>query len=321
MNSRKTIKRKINKIEPFREFWIDCYSTGIFSVIQTNFDVEKSFFYNNNYTYEFTKNVRTGMGRVYINMQLEDIINKFLVNKEIHDFTVDEDIVENLKFYIDSEKIIFLGIDMYYGVPDTSQWHKHHVNHTVLVEGYDDEKECVYILESGEKEYKSYEVSYTDITIAAKEFICYVRDTEIFEINQNEEVFMYDCSDIKNNAIEIVKSIDDILSHMNEIWHINPDKLLSMKDEIEAHLKAIRNRQGVNVKLFASLYGEMSAQDYIERFLELEKEYNLLRDTIIHLCVNNEYYENEEKVKNTFAKLLSEEKKIWQEYCRKGILD
>lgn len=314
-NVKKTIK-KYNKIEPFNDFWIDCYSTAIFSILQSNHNIDKRYFYNNNYKYEFTKNVRTGMGRVYITMQLEELISKLLINKEIHDFTKDDDIIENLKYFIDKEKVIFLGIDMYYGVPDTSQWHKHHIHHNILVEGYDDEKECVYILETGEQGYKEYEMSYCDISLAAQEFTCFTRDTEIFEINSKEETYMYDNKELKSNALEIVQSIDCILEHISEIWHIHEEKVLSMKDEIEAHLRAIRNRQGVNANLFKVLYGEVKANYYIEEFSFLENEYDKLRNTIVQLCLNNEYFENENSVKEVFGNLLRKEKKIWMDYSK-----
>lgn len=304
-------KRKYNKIEPYNEFWIDCYSTAIYSILLSTHNVDKRYLYNNNYKYEFTKNVRTGMGRVYITMQLSELIDKLLVNKELHDFTEDEDIIKNLKMYIEKNKVIFLGIDMYYGVPDTSQWHKHHIHHNILVEGYDDDKECMYILETGNSGYKEYELSYKDITIAAREFVCFIHNSEIYDINCDEQHFVYDCTKLKENALQIVQSIDDVLEHIYEIWHVNQEKILSMKDEIESHLRSIRNRQGVNVKLFQNIYRNKNADYYIETFSVLEKEYDDLLSLIIHLCINNQYFEREDYVRKLFCGLLLKEKKIW----------
>ena len=147
--------------------------------LQSFYNADKSVYYNNNYQYECSQNVRTYMWRTYITLNLDNIINSIFTNKELHDFTKDEDIVSELKQYIDKKRIIFLGIDMYYGIPDTSQWKKHHIHHNILVEGYDEE--FFYVLETGDHGYKEYTMTYEEITKAAKEFTCFTRDTEIFD--------------------------------------------------------------------------------------------------------------------------------------------
>ncbi len=303
-----------NEIKPFNEFWLDCYSTAIYSILQSNYEVDKSVFYNNNYVYEHSENVRTGMGRAYITINLDSIMDKLFMSCETHDFTKEEDVVAKLKFYIDRKNIVSLGIDMFYGVPDTSQWRKHHINHNILVEGYDDSKQCVYVLETGENGYKEYLMSYDEITKAAKEFICFARDTEIFEVNHDNVFFMVDKKDVINNAQIIVESIDYLVSKVDSIWKVEPEKLLSMKDEIDSHIKSIRNRQEVNAKLFKELDKNGEYEKYITAFEGLRQKYHELLIDIDKICISGEYYLRETQVKNTFKNYLNVEKNLWVEF-------
>ena len=43
-------------IVPFREFWADCYSTAIYSILVSKTSIDKLFVYNNNYQYKKNKN-------------------------------------------------------------------------------------------------------------------------------------------------------------------------------------------------------------------------------------------------------------------------
>lgn len=305
---------KYNRIIPFNEFWIDCYSTAIFSILKSKYTVDSRYLYQNNYTYEYTQNVRTGMGRVYITLDLNEIKKKVFCNKITHDFTKDPNIIETLKSYIDDDKIIFLGIDMYYGIPDTSQWHKHHIHHNILVEGYDDDKSIMYVLETGDSGYKEYEISYVDLEKAAKEFIFFIHESEIFEVCNNAPSFTFDIEKMRENAINTISSIDKINSIIDGIWHVDEEKLLSMRDEIQSHLSSIRNRQNVNKLLFESMYDEKKIRYYVQEFERLYREYDSFIYQIDKACENKTYYADEIDIKNVFRTLLFREKTIWTEF-------
>lgn len=303
-----------NQIIPFNEFWIDCYSTAIFSILQSFYNADKSVYYNNNYQYECSQNVRTYMWRTYITLNLDNIINSIFTNKELHDFTKDEDIVSELKQYIDKKRIIFLGIDMYYGIPDTSQWKKHHIHHNILVEGYDEE--FFYVLETGDHGYKEYTMTYEEITKAAKEFTCFTRDTEIFELKNEGSKLAIDNDEYIKNAKVIILSIDELCAKIDDLWHIAPEKILSMRDEIDSHLKAIRNRQEVNASFLGYIQKDKEYENLINSFLKLRDDYQALLDDINEICVSGQYYEKEKQVKKVFSELLITEKNLWGEFIR-----
>ncbi len=308
------MKKKYNKIEPFNDFWIDCYSTAIYSIMLSNFKVNRKYTLNNNYRYEFTQNVRTGMGRVYVVPDMEKILKAIFAKREFHDFTKDENIVEALKDYIDKGSMIFLGIDMFYGVPDTSQWNKHHIHHNILVEGYDDESECMYVLETGNSGYCEYEMTYEKITKAANEFVYFIHDSEICELTDKAPLLELNSNEIGRNAIGIIESIDNIYEQIDGIWHVNTEKLGSMRDEINAHLVAIRNRQSVNTKLFKAILDNGYRDFFIEETEKLYEEYNNLIITVNRVCENNTYYEAEKEIKEQLKLLLISEKKYWKKF-------
>lgn len=304
------------KIHPMTEFWIDCYSTAIFSILLSRCSINRSYIYNNNYIYKYDRNERKDLGRVYVKMDVDKLVSNLLINKEKHNFAQDENIISNLKNYIDKSKIILLGIDMFYGISNTSQWHKHHIRHYILVEGYDDTKKCMYILETGEEGYQEYTFSYEDISTAAKNF---TGESYIYDVNSKFEAQMYDVSQLKKNAEKIILSIDSILVHIDKIWHVKEENMLSMKDEIETHLKSIMNRQKVNKVLFEKAFVSYDVFEYVKGFATLEMEYKFIREFFIQSIDNNVYYQYEKNIKNKFSELLFTEKLLWKHFSKSKI--
>lgn len=305
---------KGSEVKPMDDFWIDCYSTAIFSILLSNCPVEKAFIYNNNYIYQYDRNDKKDLGRVYVKMLINDLVDHLLINKEVHNFFEDQDIVSSIKHYLDKSKIVLLGIDMFYGITDTSQWHKHHVKHYILVKGYDDEKGCMYLMETGEQGYMEYTLSYEDIAIAAGKF---VNESYVYDITNSFSMKIYNEEELKANAKTLISSIDTVLTHRNDIWHVTEDKIMSMKDEIETHLKSMWNRQKVNGLLFKSLEGTDNKNEYVETFEKLEANYKSLRELFIQSCVNNIYDQNEKRIIDTFVELLSVEKRLWEKFISK----
>lgn len=117
------------KVVPMRDFWIDCYSTAIFSLLLSFTKTDRNYIFNNNYIYLYDVNEKKNLGRVFIKTKLEDLVDKLLIDKEEHIFKDDEYFADSMKAYLDAGKIVMLGIDMFYGVEDTSQWNRHHIRH------------------------------------------------------------------------------------------------------------------------------------------------------------------------------------------------
>ena len=185
------------RIQPMTEFWLDCYSTAIYSIMLSKCNVNKAGIYCNNYTYIFDVNEGKNLGRIYIKTDLESIEAGLLQEKKDFYVSKEENIANAIKGVIDDNRILMLGIDMFYGIPDTSQWNKHHIRHYIIVEGYDDENKLFYLLETGESGYKEYTMSYEKLSIAAQNFADL---SHSYVINSAYKFEMYDIRTIKNNA-------------------------------------------------------------------------------------------------------------------------
>lgn len=300
---------KGRKIKPLTEFWIDCYSTAIFSILTSYCNVTQEYIYNNIYRYNYDVNEKKALGRVYVKMQIGQIEEELLKDKIECDFTSDNNIIDRIKEYIDRNKIIMIGIDMFYGIKDTLQYQRHHIGHYILIEGYDDEEKLIYILETGKNGYKEYTLTYDEINTAAKNF---KSQSYVYTVNENYKSMMYDLQQVKENSIEIIKSIEEVESHIDEIWHVEGQYVLSMRDEIDTHLKSIANRQKANALLLRCLSPDGNMNHSIEIFEQMEKEYFELRQMFIEKCNDGQYFEYEAKIKEKFVELLEREKELWK---------
>ena len=297
-------------ITPMNDFWVDCYTTAIFSALLSLCEVDKRLIYRNSYEYVFDRN-KKNMGRVYIKTDIDDYVDGFLIKNEKHAFSRDEDVIARLKEYLDQRKLVMMGVDMFYGVNATSQWHKYHIHHHVIVEKYDDEQKKVVVLETANEGYKEYFLSYDEITQAAKEF---EGDSNIYSVNSKFRPRMYSVEQTKDFSKKICNSIEEIMLHIEDIWHVEDKYLISMKDEIEVHLRSMANRQKVNYLLLSGLDSSGALEGLIQEFKKLEEGYNNLCSTIIELCVSKQYFVNESKVKDCFSELLKREESVWKAF-------
>ena len=80
------------------------------------------------------------------------------------------DIIESIKSYCDQEKLILLGVDLYNWVSDNFHWHRNHIDHFALINGYDESNHIIFILETGVKGYAEYQLDYSEVEKAAKNF-------------------------------------------------------------------------------------------------------------------------------------------------------
>lgn len=182
---------KLN-IKPFREFWIDCFSTSIFSILISKTSIDKVFVYNNNYTYtesriDFLDGSKAWSIMPQINMS--EVTEKVLTDITYLDFKEKRDPISLLKMLLLKEKIVFLGVDVYYWIPDNFHWHRNHFNHYSVLNGFDEEKKIFYVLETGAMGYKEYEIKEEELLLAIRGYTG--NGSIIAKINSNMESAPY----------------------------------------------------------------------------------------------------------------------------------
>lgn len=167
-------------------------------------------------------------------------------------------------------------------------------------------------METGEGGYKEYIMSYSDLERAARGFsdLSYS-----YTINHDFKGEMYSLDEVRENANKVIASIDNILSHVKDIWFVQEKYILSMRDEIDTHLKSMANRQHANSLLFGTEELAQAYPNYKTYFLELEEKYWNLRSYVLKTCTEGRYYECEAEIKNEFRNLMGKEKALWEEVC------
>ena len=82
-----------------------------------------------------------------------------------------------------------------------------------------------------------------------------------------------DLNTVRNNARITAASIDEVLEHINDIWYVEEKYILSMRDEVDTHLKSMANRQRANSLLFSVKEVAENFPDHAMHFKELEKKF------------------------------------------------
>jgi hypothetical protein len=89
--------------------------------------------------------------RVNFDHSYEDLFGKSPVTEEYYVFKDMNNIMEEIKELIISNKPIQLYIDLYNWIPENIAWQKHHWNHFSLIIGFDDDKKVFYAIDDDAK--------------------------------------------------------------------------------------------------------------------------------------------------------------------------
>lgn len=312
--------KRIN-IVPFREFWQDCFNCIVYSLIGNIQDVPKLYYYNNMYKYNFTDETASESGIKYKsvvpwtdNFRLFTEITK---NREKINFQDIKNPIQFIKNKIDEEKIVLLGVDLYYWIYEGFHYMKTHLMHQALVIGYDDDAEELIVLEtSNELGYAEHRVDYERAEKAVKSSSIL---TSVSEINRTACVKMYTKEDVSFYAKQIVDSLEEKLINADKIWKIDGLTENDLKEMIlilSTHLYSFESRAHINAYMFENTFDDDSIQgsSLHEKFYEIEREYESMKNICIKMGFSNEKYQKIMNLKNKMVSLLEKEKSLWKFY-------
>lgn len=301
------MNRNILKINPFNDFWVDCYSTAIYSILLSCIPVDKAIIYNNNYQYKIVE-VEKGSYSIMPKMDMDAFNNYMLKNTFFYDFAKDKNVIETIKKLFDENKLIFLGVDMYHWISETAHWHRNHEEHYSVISGYDDNKKYIKTLETGIYGYQEFMVSYEDVVLATR---AYSKESEICEVDMDWRPEIYTIKSLRKNACRIIDSITVCLDTIAKVWN-NPSSYTL--DIIQTHLFSCENRNKVNKLLFQISFIDDAAIEYANEFEKLENAYISFKSLIIKKSYANRFEQDKEKLKDKFHDLLEYEKEIWVKF-------
>ena len=309
---------KLNII-PFREFWLDCYSTAIYSILLSKTNIDKIFIYQNNYIYKESRIDFPDKSVVWSIMPQSDMkvmTERILENIKYVDFKEKDNPIFILKSLLRREQIIFLGVDIYYWISDNFNWHRNHFNHYSLLNGFNDEKKSFYVLETGNVGYKEYEISEEELLLALKSFSG--ETSMIAKLNYNAGQCDYDKKEFIINAKNIISSIDEIINKKNMLLvsdNVTKEKHHIILDHVQTHLYGMESRQRANCLLISNLCKINQKHIYIDRFNQLQRNYATLKNLVLSHNIKESYIELSD-IRNEIIQCLLREKEIWLDIIR-----
>ncbi len=304
----------------FNDFWLDCYTTLLYTLLLSIDVVDKAYIYNNQYYYSLIEEVVPMTEKNFIsvcaendNSQIED---KILINKQCISMNSFDSPIEVLKKILSKQKIVMLGVDLYYWIEENIHYNRNHIEHYSLVKMYDEAKDEFVFFETGLDGYQEYKLPSEQVIKAIRSFS---DATLIYDINYNVGDIMYTKKDIYTNAKNIISSIEYILNDKDIILCVKDMAECELKyvsDILQTHIFNMENRQKVNRHLFMIGFNSpiIDDFDYCNHFEELENKFRVLKSKCMRNTMRKRYRQNIIEIKIQILELLNEERKIWVQF-------
>lgn len=310
------------RFTPFRDFWLDCNAAMLFSILLSTNSIDKAYLYNNRYEYKLLEEDVPDTNETFVSlrpmMDTSLLMNEMFADEREEKLYCHSSPIDEIKKILDQGRILMLDVDLFFWVEDTVQYGNIHLNHYSLVEGYDDGKKSLVVLETGNRGYYKYLVPYDKATEAIRatgeESLTYI-------LNDDLKGLLFSKNDIIRNAETIIRSLDYVFANQEYFLSVSTLSSLGICDvynTVQTHLFEIQNREKVNRKLFSNAF-EMDVVDgycFSREFRSLEKKFEIQKN----LCIKNQLMRSngrilEEIGKKTMA-LLKEEQEVWKQFIQ-----
>lgn len=202
------IKREI---KPFNEFWINCESTMLHSLLITLDEKYRVMAYVNNYIYEvlhFPAPSKTWVNEARVKPEIMDMFQVVLKNKREVRWGNYDKAIEDIKDFLRQGKIVMAGVDLFYWIPLNMCYHKHHVDHYAIINGFDEDKNVFFVMDTDNVKYREFEMPVEDVAEAIAH--CDLPyDALIYDLCTKEELapYMFDKKELIWRAKRIYKSL------------------------------------------------------------------------------------------------------------------
>ena len=240
----------------FNEFWINCDFNLKMSILSTiNPDFKKAA-YINDYKYrilDFTTSEGTQGKYLMLDPYIE--LNKLFLNRYItyQPFDLEKDYVTQIKKLILQNKTALIGVDLFYWIPKSVCWQKHHWEHHSFLNGFDDEKKIFYVFDDDLNGYDMHEIpeqrlitAVTNSSLLPKAYFMSIAD--------DIKPFYFQLDDLLIHAKKIKTNIQSI--DVKSLWILRNEDVKEghMLDLFAMFIFQISNRYYGNVMLFKKLY-------------------------------------------------------------------
>lgn len=304
--------KKVIALNPFNDFWINCQSRNILSVLTTANPSYRTAAMMNNYTYgtggrsgwyksltiDYNENERTFLG---------------YVDRIKYDFDLNRDCLDEIKDKINENRLISVMVDLYYWNPSSVLYHMTHSKHFSMCFGYDDEEECLYFDEEMVNDDGFLKVSYDRFREAL-----YIENGRSFEI---ESLVKSDIKDYNYSISDVIINASKICESIREIFVISPWSDFGKSEDISMEITdmtKLYHRQVANIGLFGCLkvdgYITNEQYEYYKSgFEEIERIWRSLHNITYKAAIKKHGIDSF-KSNEIGEKALRAEYKLWDEF-------
>ena len=303
-------------IVPFRKYWLDCLNCIVNSLIDYFFSVPQTYYYNNDYVYEYTEETSSENGYLY--QSLLPVTDSFKTLQELWtdnlpiNLSQAENPIKIIKEAIDHNKTVLLAVDLYHWVNSGMHYQHNHIWHFSLVIGYDDNSGELIVFETGDYGYAEFRVPYDRAITAMR---ANPSESSISHIDRNKKIAGCSKEEIKHNAKKVADSIKRVISNMEAIWKIEgieEKEATGVFDIISSHMYSMQNRMKLNSMLISQIGEDEEYLNIANQFRVLGDKYGKLKNIAIKLRMKKMWKEKIKDIKSELELNMKEERKLWE---------
>ena len=309
-------------IKPFKDFWINCVFNMKFSIL---ISIEPSFKYNsylNNYIYEVLEiETSTGTKVNYLNLSALCIFDTSwksdsLFSSEPINFKHDNNYLNLIKRLVSEGNMIVVGVDLFYWIPNSICWNKHHWNHYSLINGFNDEKKVFYVLDENRKGFNEYEIpeerfclAINNSTLDPNGFIC--------KVSNDIKRFKLSLDDVIINSRKLIDNLNKMKNNSLFQFSNRDLKERHMMDLFAMYISQIENRQKANKLLFYAMQDEklITENDIMDTLIkyaiELHDYWSIVKSKFVKVYFS---YDNQSaiiEINEICDSLFCKEQEMW----------
>lgn len=247
--------------KPFKEDWLNCYHQTIFSVLTT---IEPSYelaAYINDYRYIIS--LEETPSKAKFNTLFIKPVNNFGIKYLDESLALskpftfqDNDYFGFIKELINKGKLVTVGVDLFYWIPNSLCWKRYHWEHYSFINGLGlNDKKVFYVFDESYEGFGEYKVPEKRFRIAVKHSTL---DPHGYLLDAPENVGAYKLSldEIINNAKQLAKELELLSMNLQPLWHLSEDDFSTgeWRDLNVMYLHQIINRHKANEVLIDELY-------------------------------------------------------------------
>lgn len=309
-------------IKPYSEIWFNCKENMLLSLLTSEDERYGNYVINNGYMYVWESYDLKSDNKTLLlhNDRICKLENCVDIKTEYIRFESKEQWLDLIEEELKKKSYLLVGVDLFYWIPDSICWDKHHWYHYSLITGIDRQKQVMYVLDDNKRGYFQFEIPLDRFWMAVNnsEYPMEEKLGKItYEIQDSVKCFMV--SDMLANSEQIIDCIDYFTDQ--KLWEMDN---IDYQEQYHLDLNIMYFNQIINQHKANGLLIEKLCKESLlenEMYEECQKqhmkifdEWNRLQIAFgrIYFSVRNRN-QNVDKANNLLRNILQDEKKMWKD--------